>query len=142
MLDLKPKDPHRHSEELLRMGAGIVVLKMGERGLYLKSSSTLDRLFFLNRLGYSHLDAWCSIEHRSPCFKVAVAGTTGAGDCAIAGFLTSLLKGLSPPKALQMAAAAGASSVEKVDATSGVPTWHDLTQRVAKGWDSHLPETD
>jgi len=35
-------------------------------------------------------------EILAPCFEVDVAGTTGSGDCAVAGLLASLLRGLRP----------------------------------------------
>ena len=63
-----------------------------------------------------------------------VAGTTGAGDAAIAGFLASLAKGLPPEDALTMAVAVGACCVEEPDATSGVRSWDATAERVKGGW--------
>ena len=63
-----------------------------------------------------------------------VAGTTGAGDCTIAGFLAALLRGEGPVQAATSATAVGASSVEAPDATSGVPPWSELDARVRAGW--------
>ena len=59
---------------------------------------------------------------------------TGAGDCAIAGFLAALCHGLGPDDAARMAVAAGGASVERPDATSGVPSWEALQARIASGW--------
>lgn len=69
-----------------------------------------------------------------PSFRVRVAGTTGAGDCAIAGFLAALMHGLGPEEALACAAGAGAACVEKPDAVSGIPSWTGLRHRIRSGW--------
>jgi sugar/nucleoside kinase (ribokinase family) len=70
-----------------------------------------------------------------PVFQVAtVAGTTGAGDATIAGFLASVAKGLPAEEALTMAVAVGACCVEAPDATSGVRSWDETTARVKAGW--------
>jgi sugar/nucleoside kinase (ribokinase family) len=63
-----------------------------------------------------------------------VAGTTGAGDSTIAGFLASIFKGLSPVEALNVAVAVGACCVEAPDATSGIRTWEGTVARMDTGW--------
>ena len=56
----------------------------------------------------------------TPVFSVPkVAGTTGAGDSTIAGFLASVFKGLEPSEALTMAVAVGGCCVEAPDADLG-----------------------
>jgi sugar/nucleoside kinase (ribokinase family) len=83
-------------------------------------------------------DEWCDREVVSPCFRARrVAGTTGAGDCTIAGFLAALLRGEGPVQAATSATAVGAASVEAPDATSGVPPWPELAARVRAGWERH-----
>jgi sugar/nucleoside kinase (ribokinase family) len=72
----------------------------------------------------------------SPCFRAnEVAGTTGAGDCTIAGFLASLLRRESPAEAATSATAVGACSVEAADATGGVPEWEMVRKRMQAGWE-------
>ncbi|MBC8098714.1 MAG: carbohydrate kinase family protein, partial [Armatimonadetes bacterium] len=63
-----------------------------------------------------------------------VAGTTGAGDAAYAGFLTALLHGYAPAEAMRWACAVGAYSVEGVDSHSYVVPWSDVGARMASGW--------
>ena len=77
---------------------------------------------------------WLNRELLAPCFLVDVAGTTGAGDCTIAGFLARLLAGDSPEQAATAAVAVGACSVEQPDATSGVPDWPAVRRRLESGW--------
>lgn len=80
-------------------------------------------------------------EVLAPCFRARrVAGTTGAGDCTIAGFLAALLRGDGPAQAATSATAVGASSVEAPDATGGVPPWPELAIRLDAGWARHAIE--
>lgn len=117
-------------DELLCLGAHVVVLKLGALGLYLCSAD-------LRRLERSDLlppAAWRARELWSPVFTADVRGTTGAGDATIAGFIMGLLSGRGPEGALSLANAVGAFGVEAVDAGSGVPSLKDVDVRVACGW--------
>lgn len=124
---------------LLDMGAAIVALKLGDRGLYMRTSPSPQRLASLGDLLAGGPDAWADRELYTPCLVVKVAGTTGAGDCAYAGLLAGLLHGQPIEEVLRSAAAAGAASVERADATSGVPTWEALQARLAAGWACRPP---
>jgi len=85
--------------------------------------------------------AWLSLEELAPCFRASrVAGTTGSGDCTIAGLLAALLRREDPVTVATCATAVGACSVEAPDATSGVPPWADVAERLAAGW-PRLPIT-
>jgi sugar/nucleoside kinase (ribokinase family) len=122
----------RLGDRLLGMGTAVVAIKLGEAGLYLRTSERVAD--FCDRLSLDPA-AWCDREVVSPCFRARrVAGTTGAGDCTIAGFLAALLRGEGPVQAATSATAVGASSVEAPDATSGVPPWSELDARVRAGW--------
>src|SRR5690606_22546680 len=76
-------------------------------------------------------------EYLTTCYQVEATGTTGAGDCTIAGFLMGILRGARPHEALQGAVAVGACNVERTDATSGVPPWSDVERRMEGGWQRH-----
>jgi sugar/nucleoside kinase (ribokinase family) len=106
------------ADELLALGAGVVGFKLGEYGLYLKSDGR----------------RWPSLELYQPAFAVDVAGTTGAGDAAYAGFLAAVLAGLAAADCLRMAAAVAACCCEAPDATSGVRTWDATQARLDAGW--------
>ncbi len=127
------------ADRLLGWGAALVVLKLGDRGLYVKATADRDRLA---RVGGGLLPAaaWAGREGLVPCFRATVVSTTGAGDTTVAGFLAALLKGLPPEEAMTMAVAVGACSVEQADATGGVPDWEAVRRRVAAGWE-RLPLT-
>lgn len=122
------------SERLLGYGAAVVALKLGEHGIYLRTSSNPDRL------AATPLDeSWLNREVYAPCFKATVVGTTGSGDCTIAGLLTGLVHGQRPEQAVTSATAVGACSVEAMDACSGVPSWSSVVQRIKNGWVRHRP---
>jgi len=121
------------SNELLAMGAKMVVLKLGGQGLYLHVAG-LDALHNFGQACPSELTAWANYERWSPCFKVDMVGTTGSGDATIAGFLAALLRDLPPDKALAAALAVGACSVEAADALSGIRSWDETWQRIDAGW--------
>ncbi len=121
------------SAELLALGARLVVLKLGDRGLYLRVSAE-PALQGLGRACPADLAAWAGFEAWLPCFEVEVVGTTGAGDATIAGFLAALLRGLPPQQALQAALAVGACNVEAADAFSGLRSWEATLERIQAGW--------
>ena len=130
------------SEELLSMGAAVVLLKLGARGVYLRSTPDADRLRVAGPCLSHDSDSWLEQELLAPCFRVDCVGTTGAGDCTIAGFFAQLLKGGTPRETVTMAVATGACSVEASDAVSAVPPQRDVQQRIDAGWQRHEPSMD
>jgi sugar/nucleoside kinase (ribokinase family) len=131
-----PELLHSLSSQLLEMGVKIAGIKLGERGFYLRTAGekALERL---GRGRPADLAAWAGHTLWAPAFQVEVVGTTGAGDSAIAGFLSGLLRGLGPAAALSAAAAVGACNVEAADAQSGLCAWGDTLRRVSAGWPHH-----
>jgi sugar/nucleoside kinase (ribokinase family) len=122
------------AEKALELGAGAVLVKCGHRGLYLRTAPAHRLAAACRRLGLS-LDAWAGRELWQPCFHVPrVAGTTGAGDSAIAGFLSACARSESPESALRYAAAAGSFNVTRPDSLSGLVSWEEMTKALSKGW--------
>jgi len=125
---------------LVAWGVAVVGLKLGDQGIYLRTTPDKARLRALEE--YLDLDAraWTNRELLAPAFCANLVGTTGAGDCAIAGFLTGLLQRQSPEAVLTGAVAVGACNVEAADAVSGVPSWEAVQRRIQAGWEQ-LPVT-
>src|SRR5690606_21789289 len=69
-----------------------------------------------------------------PCYEVYVEGTTGAGDCTIAGFLSGLLRQLSPKETMKSAVGVGACNVQKPDAISGIVSWEKMRHHIDHDW--------
>ena len=122
------------AQELIDLGGRIVGLKLGYRGLYIRTGNSI-HMESMGRARPRSSNAWASRELWAPCFKVAVAGTTGSGDATIAGFLAALLHELPIEEALRLAVAVGACNVEAVDALSGIRSWETTLPRVAAGWE-------
>jgi sugar/nucleoside kinase (ribokinase family) len=113
--------------EMLGMGAAIVVLKLGSRGLYLRVGP--EGAPFMDDETWQNRELWVS------CFQPdSLVGTTGAGDATIAGFLAGILRGQSVEAALTSAVAVGACNVEAADALSGVRSWEETQARIQAGW--------
>ncbi|MCA9234688.1 MAG: hypothetical protein KDA44_04425 [Planctomycetales bacterium] len=118
------------ADQLIGFGAGVVVLKLGAWGLYLKSAEREQAEKRPLQLG----ESWSQRELWAPCFEVNASGTTGAGDCTIAGLLAAAASGAAPAQALVQAVAVGACSVEAADATSGIRSLDETRARIAAGW--------
>lgn len=121
------------TDELLEMGAAVVGLKLGDQGLYLRTTADPARLADCGRAAPHASAGWLNREILAPCFDVPVVGTTGAGDCTIAGFLAALIHGLPLDETVTTAVAVGAFNVESADATSGIPDWPAVAARVQSG---------
>jgi sugar/nucleoside kinase (ribokinase family) len=121
------------SEELLALGVKVVGLKLGDRGLYLRTAGAA-AWRDMRRAQPANLAGWAGQELWAPCFQVQEVGATGAGDATIAGFLAALLRGLGAAEAVTMAVAVGACNIEAADALSGIRSWDATRQRVAGGW--------
>jgi len=125
-------------QELLGMGTKVVALKLGNRGLYLRTAGETE-LARLGRAAPSDLASWANRELWAPCFLVEVIGTTGSGDATIAGLISALLRDFQPEAAITAAVAVGACNVEAADALGGIRTWDDTMSRIAGGWPRVAP---
>lgn len=127
------------ARQVLDMGVAIVAIKLGEQGLYVRTTADPARLAAMEAVAPQAISGWQGRELLSPSFQVHVVGTTGAGDCTIAGFLAGILKGLSLEDVIIGATAVGAFNVESPDATSGIPDWDTVQARIQAGWKMHNP---
>jgi len=120
------------AEQAIELGAGLVALKLGDRGLYIRADQPKPPI----------PQGWTGFEKLQPCFQVEVASTAGAGDATAAGLIFALLHQFGPEKALTAALAAGAASCEAPDAVSGIKPWPVIEARIAAGWPIRAtPET-
>jgi sugar/nucleoside kinase (ribokinase family) len=122
------------AERLIAMGAALVGLKLGDAGMLLRTTDSAARLTAMGRAAPARTSDWLGRQILAPCYRADVVGTTGSGDATIAGFLLGLLAGFGPEHAANAATAVGACSVEKADATSGIPPWSAVRDRMEAGW--------
>ncbi len=121
------------SARLHDMGAKIVGIKCGYRGMYLDTQKKSS----LEGMGWAQpadLDGWADRKIWAPVFDVNMVGGTGSGDSAVAGFLTALLRGMNAEEAVTAATAVGGCNVEAPDSLSGLRSWDETMKRVAGGW--------
>lgn len=85
-------------------GVGVVALKMGEEGCYLKSPDE---------------------ELQIPAYDVTAIDATGAGDAFVAGFLTGVVEGWDLKRTGYLANAVGALCVTVMGATTGIKSFEE-----------------
>ncbi|MEA3327357.1 MAG: carbohydrate kinase family protein [Chloroflexota bacterium] len=123
------------SDQVLGYGVKAVMIKLGHRGVYLRTGDAgVWERGGRALVGIGH--DWHDRQLWAPSFSVTARGNTGAGDAAIAGFLSSLLRGTDPETALVMAAAVGACSVESLDVIGKISSWEAVLTRVKQGWET------
>ena len=117
MIDrLTAEDVRQLASALLKAGAKIVLIKCGQKGMYLR---TAEELPDMGRAWPQQGERWKRRElWDAPCCVEEIHSTTGAGDTAIAGFLAAFLQEYDPQTALRVASYAAARCIEGYD-TSG-----------------------
>lgn len=118
----------RLSDQLIEWGAKIVMIKLGENGIYFRTKELKGSITQIVS------DEWSEREFISPAFDVKVVGTNGAGDASVAGFLTGLVRRMNPIESVIIASAVGAFCVEDVDSTSGIKPLPAVFKRIKRGW--------
>lgn len=127
IIDEIPEDAYRRiAEKVLDMGVKVLLIKAGHKGAFLitrnlsKFKSLSLRLS--NRNGCPD-GLWLS---PMPVDSARFCNASGAGDCAVAGFLSALLKGEDIVTAGKYAMMAGRDNLYGNDALSGLQKWRDM----------------
>ncbi|MCK5802968.1 MAG: carbohydrate kinase family protein [Lentisphaeria bacterium] len=135
---LSPTELAPLAQTLLDLGSAVVSIKMGSRGMYLRTG-TEARIAAMGAAAPANASAWANRELWFPVYQEdQFAGATGAGDTTIAGFLAALLQGEGVEDCGRMANAVGSCNVEAPDALGGLRSWKDTKARLAAGW-QHPP---
>ena len=137
ILDVK-NDIAPLAEELVSLGASVVLLKCGAPGMYCCTAGAekLERL--ASKLGRS-FDGWAdrSVFERSYKPEIVRSGT-GAGDTSIAAFLLSAVRGCSFERCLQLCTGTGAMCVTSYDALGGLLPLEELEKKIDAGWEKQV----
>ena len=119
--------------ELIEMGVKVLMIKMGGRGIYLRTgdiSGINDKKGEDNRLNEENWKEREFICKASFCDGARVKNASGAGDTAIAAFLHSVLQGEDVDIAVRYAALAGRDSLYCESIFSDMSCWEELTQEM------------
>lgn len=118
-------------KRILALGVKVVMIKTGHRGAYLRTGDVgkfnAVKRFKLPADNWNGRELWisaCSVDRRR------VKNACGAGDCAVAGFLTAMLNGAEIEKAGRYAMLAGRDNLYGADALSGLSSWKSMTGRI------------
>lgn len=122
------------AEQCLSYGARAVLVKCGAPGMYLRTSGESVLKQISPRLSLD-AEAWADKNQFERSYVPdRILSGTGAGDTAIAAYLTAILDGYGPDDALHLAAAEGASSITEYDALSGLLSFEDALAKIRGGW--------
>lgn len=132
VVDVIPESVYRAlADEALALGSAIVFIKAGHRGGYCRTGSVADVLaatrLSLPAEGYTDQELWLPAL---PVDPARVRNACGAGDAAVAGFLTAVLHGETLATAGHLAMRAGRDSLYGVDTTSGLARWEQMLAEV------------
>lgn len=132
MVDVIPQDLYGGlAERILALGVKVVMIKAGHRGAYLQTGDiaklTAATALNLPAGNWSQRKLW--IESFPPDPR-RVRNACGAGDCAVAGFLTAVLQGVEIEKAARYAMLAGRDNLYGPDAFSGLSNWAEMTRLI------------
>ena len=119
--------------QCLAKGTKVMVIKCGRLGIYARTA-TSEQITQMGRAApLKNAKAWASREIFEPSFLVKkIASAAGAGDCAVAGFITGMLRGVSLADALRYSTALGAQNVRVIDTVSGTKSWRQTTAQIRK----------
>ncbi|HID11110.1 MAG TPA: sugar kinase [Candidatus Latescibacteria bacterium] len=92
-------DPREMGRVLKELCPGVVGIKLGPEGFWLKTEE---------------------LEKRIPAYRVEVVDTSGAGDCLVAGFLRGVLEGWDVERCARLGNAVAAFCIQAIGCTSGV----------------------
>lgn len=104
-------DPRAGARFFRERGVGAVITKLGARGCLLALEGDFVTV---------------------PGFRIDAVDTTGAGDCFAGAFLAALQKHLNPVEAARLANAAGALSVQRPGATTGLLDYASTLQWMSR----------
>lgn len=118
---------------VINTGVKILLIKMGHRGAYLLTGDVSS----INKKLETNLqeEKWNNREILCNAYKIdqsKVMHATGAGDTAVAAFLSAILDGESPDMAIKFAALAGRDNLYCESIFNDICNWNQLTEKIGK----------
>jgi len=117
--------------KIIDSGVKILLIKAGDRGIYLitDSISELNKHTDLNleEKQWNDMECWCN-AYKADTTKVVSA--SGAGDTAVAAFLSAILDGEEAVKSVKFAAMAGRNNLYCQNIYSDLSDWDTMTKEM------------
>lgn len=133
LIEIIPPEAYEQlAERVLGMGVKILLLKAGHRGAYLRTADLAGLSAPSSPFGLADARG-CPGGAWIPPFPVEaglVRNACGAGDCAIAGFLSALLDGESVRDAAAFAMLAGRDNLYGEDSLLGLRDWPRMAAEI------------
>lgn len=126
MLKDEKSSPEELAEQLLNFGCSAVLLKLGKDGMLIKVSKD-DKKTNIFSLFSNHV--WSNSFYYEKPFPCEVLGTTGAGDSAIAGFLSGIYYGYDAKNSLKLASRIAAYRIAAAGKLSSIPTFENIIEK-------------
>jgi len=118
-------------DEVINLGVSILLIKMGKRGIYLRTGNVSEVNEKLgNTLPPEHWNNREMFCHSYRAESSKIRNASGAGDTAIAAFLTSVLNAGEPETAVRYAAIAGRDSLYCDSIFDDMSSWEELTRKI------------
>lgn len=118
------------SDRILEMGCAVVVIKLGKKGLYIRTG-TAEKVAAIGNAAPDDPSEWAGKSWFAPSYFVEkIVSTAGAGDASIAGVLSGLLSGQSSNLSLQLGCAAAAQKIQIRKSFGGIDPLADLIPKL------------
>jgi sugar/nucleoside kinase (ribokinase family) len=131
LIDIIPVSLIRETgEAIIGYGVKILMIKMGKNGAYLitgNGSSVINNS--RSHDNWDNREILCNAYTADPS---RVKNASGAGDTAVAAFLSAVLDGVSPEEAVKYATAAGRDKLYCDDIYRDIPEWNCLSEEISR----------
>lgn len=121
IIDMIPPETYRTlGDRILALGTKILIIKAGHRGAYMRTGHVDIPSLALPVANWSNCEIWippCPVDTKR------MQNACGAGDAAVAGFLSALLNGETLERAGRFAMLAGRDNLYGIDALQGLRSW-------------------
>ena len=117
--------------KFIKSGVKILLIKAGHLGAYLLTSdvsSLNDKADMkLDTKNWNHREIWCNAYKADPA---KIKNTSGAGDTAVAAFLSAILQGEDPDSSVRYAAMAGRNNLYCKNVYDDLSDWEEMTEEI------------
>jgi sugar/nucleoside kinase (ribokinase family) len=116
---------------IMNSGVKILLIKAGERGAYLLTGDVtpINEKMDINlpARNWNFRELWCEAYHAD---KLKIINTNGAGDTAVAAFLSAIIDGYTAESSLKYAAIAGRNTLYCQNIHNDLCDWLEMTKGI------------